>query len=370
MMGKIGKEDVLKAMESFKEQANGDYSKRSYQRLGLKPSHPTILSLYGSWENALNAAGLSLKDVLVYSDEELLQAIRSSIEANDGIVSRSYYIRSGVKPSVATFEARFGSWSEAVTKAGFAPNAYTQDRFSNEELIESMRSFYIAHDYTIGYQMYEQSGVKPSASIIRKRFRTWNLALEIAGIPLNQQKEPAFSDSQIMDAMKRVASLIPCELSREQYKMYTDEDEPSVISIERRFGTWNEALKQAGLPQIRRRYEKDEILKSVKAFFMHVGEEEASYDLYRKSGWLPGSTTIVRYFGTWENVLSELGIELRFSHYTKEWAIAQVKEAARKKGGTISHNEYLEGNYKPSMTWLKAHFGSWRKVKEKVGLID
>lgn len=366
-MGKIRKEDVLLAMKIFKEQANGDYSKRSYQRLGLKPSYPTILSLYGSWENALNAAGLSLKDVTTYSDEDILNAIRSSVEANNGVVSRSYYMRSACKPSVTTIEARFGSWSEAVTQAGFIANVYTHDRFNDDELIEALRRFYIAHDYRIGYQMYERSGVKPSGSIIRKRFRTWNLALEIAGIPLNQRKDPAFTDTQLVNAMKRVAALLPSELSKEQYKMYTDEDEPSVISIERRYGTWNEALKKAGLPQIRRRYEREEILESVRKFFLHFGEEEASYDFYRKSGWLPGATTIMRKFGTWENVLSELGLEPKFSHYTKEWAITQVKEAAKQNGGTITHAKYLEGSYKPSMTWLKAHFGSWRKVKEEAG---
>lgn len=362
------KEEVLASLQKFVQEANGQYTKREYQRLGYTPSHPTILKFFGSWEEALKAVGCSLVSVEVYTDHEIITAVRSSIEENEGKPSRSKYIERNGKPSITTVETRFGSWSKAVEAAGYKANEYVKYKCSDDEIIEALRRFYIQNGYEIGHDMFEKAGISPSASIIRKRFRTWNLALEAAGIPLNQRKEPRFIDMHMINAMKRVAKQIPCPLSKKMYQFYAEERDPSAISIIRRYGSWTKALIEAELPPVKNGYSDEEILALIRSFVEHVGEYDASFELYRKSGWLPGGTTIVRRFGTWENALKEMGFQPKFMNYSNEYAIEQIRLAAKENGGTLTVQEYIDHGSKPSMSWIRSHFGSWSKAKQKAGI--
>lgn len=359
------KEEAIASLERFVKEANGKYTKREYQRLGYTPSHPTILSLFGSWEQALKEVGSSLVPTELYTDEELLAAVRQSIEENGGIPSRSKYMSGNIKPSITTVEVRFGSWSKAVQRAGYTPNTYVTYTCSDEEMISALQTFYKENGNQIGYEAYEKSGRTPSASIIRKRYRTWNLALNAAGIPLNQRKKPLYEDKHMMTALKRVAKELPCPVSKKLYQFHAREQDPSPISIIRRYRTWSNALEVAELPPVKNSYTDEEMLLSIRAFVEFVGETEASLDLYVKMGWLPGATSIRRRFGTWEKALKENGYALKFAKYTKEYAIAQIQIACEEAGGEISSEIYSSKGYKPSMKWIRSHFGSWRKAKQE-----
>lgn len=358
------KEQVIHILKDFAQKSNGELTKRNYQKLGYFPSYPTIVSLFGSWKTALKEAGLKPVELQKYTDEEILKTIQDFYIENPENPSREQYKRSGRKPSIATIEDRFGSWSEALKRAGLKPIKVRNKPYTDEEMLEALRNFYKENGNSISYVAYEQSGKIPSASVIRNRFGSWNEALRKANLPLNQNKSTMFTEQQMIDALRRVASCVPSVLSQKLYKTHSFSYEPSVITIRRHFGTWNKALKKAGLPTIKNKYTKEEILKGIQRFVDYYGKENVSFELYKRVGWIPGCTTILRHFGTWENALSLLGLELKYSNYTKEWALEQLRRVIKQHGGKITESEYRKLGYKPSLSWIKKHFGSWKKAKE------
>jgi Homing endonuclease associated repeat len=363
-MKKYTKEQVITILQDFAQKTNGKLTKKNYQRLGYLPSYPTIVSLFGSWHTALQEAGLTPASLSQYTDEDILEAIRNFYQNNQENPSKEQYKRLRKKPSVKTIEERFGSWSEALKKAGLQPIEVRNHPYTDEEMLNALRRFYKENGNYISYTSYEQSGILPSASVIRNRFGTWNKALKKANLPTNQDKSPTFTEEQMIMALRRVASLVPSTLSKKLYKTFALSHEPSAISIIRHFGTWNRALESAGLPAIKKKYTEEEILSSIQQFVNFYGEEQISLDLYRRVGWLPGETTILRYFGTWENALSRLGLTSKYKKYTKEWALEQLGQILQRHGGDISAEEYTKHGYKPSISWLKRHFDSWKKAKE------
>lgn len=89
---------------------------------GLRPSSFTIISRFGSWNEAKEEAGCPKKNIYPgserrsYSDEELLDALRRN--SDKGVTQ---WGEEGITPSANTISKRFGSWNEARKKAGLKP---------------------------------------------------------------------------------------------------------------------------------------------------------------------------------------------------------------------------------------------------------
>lgn len=177
-MKKYTKEQVITILQDFAQKTNGKLTKKNYQRLGYLPSYPTIVSLFGSWHTALQEAGLTPASLSQYTDEDILEAIRNFYQNNHENPSKEQYKRLRKKPSVKTIEERFGSWSEALKKAGLQPIEVRNHPYTDEEMLNALRRFYKENGNYISYTSYEQSGILPSTSVIRNRFGTWNKALK------------------------------------------------------------------------------------------------------------------------------------------------------------------------------------------------
>jgi len=367
-MDKYTKEDVVRSLQAFAQKVGEkNLTKRKHQQLKIKPSYPTVLKLFGSWEKALAKAGFSPIPLVKYTDDDLIKSLQKCAEQNDGHISQDIYKKDCPSPSAHTIIERFGSWENALEKAGLRTNTYRNEPYTKEEMITALQRFYQENGGYISNTTYYASGRTPSPSAIRNTFGSWNQALIEAGIPINVKQKLRFTKKQMIVSLKRVAEQVPTVLSRKLYQSLKQKDDPSSSSIERYFGTWNQALQEAGLPTMKKKYTKEEIKESIQLFFKHY-QEEASLDLYEKVGWLPGSTTILRHYTSWEEAVQDAGHDTKYHHYTKEWATIQIKEAFLKHGGKLTADDYAKFGYKPSLYWIKMHFGSWKEAKKQIGI--
>lgn len=83
----------------------------------------TVINYFNSWNAAIEAAGFAVyKKELIYTDEELLSAITSFYIEYDRVPNNRDFISNPEYPSYTTIVNRFGSWNNAITKAGLATN--------------------------------------------------------------------------------------------------------------------------------------------------------------------------------------------------------------------------------------------------------
>lgn len=92
------------------------------------PDHPgikTIIDVFGSWNNAIKAAGLKTRrwggSQEVWSDEQMIRALRTWATEHDGEppTYKDWNRSAPGHPSHRAVVNRFGSWNNALEAAGF-----------------------------------------------------------------------------------------------------------------------------------------------------------------------------------------------------------------------------------------------------------
>jgi hypothetical protein len=178
-----------------------------------------------------------------YSERELIDALLrlaerlgrapSAIDAGDDPQS----------PASRTYQHHFGSWLGALEAAGIEPEP-SQTGYSREELLESLRDLAGRLGYAPRQVDVDKDLHTPSSSTYRRHFGSWLKALEAAGI----QPGPAqtgYSCDELLDGLRELAR----ELGRAPTgrEMSAREDLPHASTYWKRFGSWNAAVRAAGL---------------------------------------------------------------------------------------------------------------------------
>jgi hypothetical protein len=140
-----------------------------------------------------------------------------------------------------TYQRNFGSWNEALKVAGLKVNEIKRNVESKEKLIEDLQQF--EKDLGRTPTVAEMNNRGPwSAETYYDRFGSWNGALEEAGLEIN--REQGIPKEQLIEDLKDFAEKIE---KVPTYREMTDKGPWSGETYHNRFGTWNNALKKAGL---------------------------------------------------------------------------------------------------------------------------
>ncbi|PQV65080.1 hypothetical protein B1R32_10287 [Abditibacterium utsteinense] len=141
---------------------------------------------YGTWKGAVELAGFDYEAVSKYrrwSRERVLQAIRDHYAAGHDLSWRS--ISTAIDPPLAAAALRpgvgFETWREAVTAAGISHDEVARYRhWTPDRVIEEIAA--IAQKNQPLSSKIVQGNNQPLYCAARRRFKSWNSALEAAGI--------------------------------------------------------------------------------------------------------------------------------------------------------------------------------------------
>lgn len=189
-------------------------------------------------------------------DEELLDEIRRVAEVVGHTPSGSEMNKYG-ECSKSACSRRFGSWNQAKEAAGLEQTApgdsstqidYDEREFDNvysdEGLLADLREVAEIVGYPPSRSEYNEHG-QYSYATFEKRFGSWTSAIENAGLDSSDtDKLRRISDSQLLEELSRLAE----ECGRSPWaQLMTDQGRYGVSIYNRRFGSWNSALEEAGL---------------------------------------------------------------------------------------------------------------------------
>ncbi len=304
---KYSKEEIIGQLQRCYRE-NGEISMSLYSKRKYKPGRTTIILQFGSWNAALEAAQLApfQPKKRAFSDEDIFKQLYECYKENNNFISIDIYADSGRSPKISTIIKYFGSWNKAIKLAGLNPNDSNIVDYTDEDFINSLWNCYRENNGYIASTIYYESGIKPGLTAVKKRFGTWNKALEFAGIPINVQP--------------------------------------------------------------RKEYSKENIIDILNDFYVENGD--ISRDIYLESGQLPHLNTIINYFGSWENALKEAQVnaDRNRKQYTKEDVITSIQNCYKDFNRPISITDYRDKNYKPKVATIRRLFGSWKQAVEKAGI--
>lgn len=129
-------------------------------------------------------------------------------------------------------------------KQAVDPNSRTH--YTPSECFEALREAADILGESPSYPQYGQLGLKPSRDTIVRLCGRWNVAKTLAEVSTEPTRRdgPVFDDDELLEALCEVADELGHPPNTTEYE--TRRQSPSVLTIQQRFGTWEDALREAG----------------------------------------------------------------------------------------------------------------------------
>lgn len=154
---------------------------------------------------------------------------------------------------------------------------------------------------------------KASSSVIRRRFGTWEKALDRAGVGHRYSGAPiskklladgrqTFTDEELIQELKAVAlKLGGAPLTMEVFNRH---GRANAETIRRRFGSWWKALKMADLriSNLGKRYSEGDYFENLLGVWTHYGGQPSYGDMDQPPSRIPSGAYEARW-GTWRKAL-------------------------------------------------------------------
>lgn len=146
-------------------------------------SEPTFSDAFGSFNKALEAAGLSANRAR-RAREQLIEQLQKKAKELGRTPTQREVKQDSEMASVKSFERTFGSFNKALKAAGLGVNI-TRGSYTREQLIKQLKQKAAKLGRTPGAQVVDQDPKMASARVFRTHFGSFKKALEAAGLGLN-----------------------------------------------------------------------------------------------------------------------------------------------------------------------------------------
>lgn len=184
------------------------------------------------------------------------------------------------------------------------PYAYS---ISEDELIADIKyiATKIGDEY-MSITKYKKLGGRHTDSTFRKYFGSWSNALAKAGLRTLRYKQEMkrISDKELLDEVKRVAKILNTETITST--QYSNIGNISLYTITSRLGTWDNVLHKAGLKStgFKTNISNIDLLKEIERIWIILGKQPTTDDI-KKGISIYNLTTFTRRFGGWRKTLEE-----------------------------------------------------------------
>jgi hypothetical protein len=298
-------------------------------------------------------------------DEKLISDLQRVADQLGKTPTTSEYQKHG-NHSRNTVVSRFGSYNDAVSAAGLEPNQQVADpsdsksKISRDQLINDLRRVAEVVGDTPTQHQYKKHGGHASNTLVRE-FGSYNTALRAAGYDLN--RHTGASKDELLSDLQHVESKLGKTPTSHQYDEYGEHSLGRLTNV---FGTYNNALKFADI-DVNSRIDipAEKLLADLAEVADNLGETPTR-DQYNEHGDFHGDTLGNR-FGSFGTALKEIGYEPnRKQPVSDTELILDIQRVAKVIGGPPTYDQYgTHGRF--SAVTLKYHFGSYNESIRAAG---
>jgi len=197
------------------------------------------------------------------------------------------------------------------------------EKYSNEEIIQDIKR--VSEEYCDGEtptnKEYREYGNIPASTVCRK-FDSWNNAIDAC----NYEKTNVYLSKE--DCIKSIQKVSEKFIGGEAptYHEYQNYSEHSSNTINQKFGSWNEALRESGFDINRRdKVSDEELIKDINRVFNQYSEGHyPTLGDIDECGEFP-KVTYRKHFGGWTEALIASGFE---NPYPSKWPLSGEEHPA------------------------------------------
>lgn len=341
----FSEEQLLGFIDELGQELGHVPSLRDMNKASGYPSGATFKNYFGSWNSAVEKAGFEATQT-AYSDEELIEILVNKNKELGHTPRREDLLNDKKCPNPDTYQRHFGSYENALEKTGLKPNPkFVQ--IADEELLESLRDLAKELGRPPTYTEMIKAEGYPHPCTYKNRFGSWENAKERAGL----EKERGIVKSKLITDLKEAYRILGHTPSYKE--MEGLEDFASPRTYFKKFGSWKNAIKEAGLPQVKPGYSDKELKEHLSELTEELDRIPTFKDIWKAEirGY-PSPATFSNHFGNWKNIKeicrNYLGIESNYKIITPEI----FSKAVANKFGVKNFREFL-----PNMNIVMDIFG-------------
>lgn len=186
------KEIIIKAIQRFyKENGRIPITNDFINTNGEYPGQSTVKKCFGSWNIAIEAAGFTISKR--WDSPQIIEAIRNYVTRTGNLPKTRDFSKATINnPSPKTVNKHFGTWNNAIEAAGFIPNKRSKMKkiyhdCSESSCIEAIQRFYLKNKKIPHRKDFDGDIEFPSCTTLERVFGSWNKAIEAAGYTPNNQ---------------------------------------------------------------------------------------------------------------------------------------------------------------------------------------
>ncbi|MBQ5812245.1 hypothetical protein IIW29_01555 [Candidatus Saccharibacteria bacterium] len=215
-----------------------------------------------------------------------------------GRVPTQMEVRSDPKmPSLDTFFNVYPDWETAIRAAGFEMHWCSQEM--REKLLNDLWRKYRELDYRLpGLLDIQDDPDMEKVCVYTQIFEDLRCAWIISGV---------WDDYRKRERKKIVTIIVNLRKKLGRTPTMRDAGMPRSRTINEFFGSYNEALKMAGLKPNHQEYTKQELIRQLKLKNREIGRIPTAADFNNDPG-MASAQTFRKRFGTFENALKAAGL--------------------------------------------------------------
>ena len=301
---------------------------------------------FGSWREAVLAAGVPVNVPRKWTRERVLEAIRLRHRQGPPL-AKVWQDDMGLLDAATK---HFGSWRKALLAAGL--QAAPRQRWSRETILESLR----AH-YNRGHTAVHLIDPKLSAAVTRF-FGNLDNAYEAAGLP---HRPGRWSKRRIVDTIQDYY------VRGKPIQFVGFKDKRLAAAANRYFGSWREAVTAAGLldrmppPLIPHRWSRQAVIDAIQDWHRQ-GVPVTSLWARDMNLYSAGKVQ----FGSWRNAVLAAGYEPGLRAWTRQLVVQEIQSLHEQGRPLTTTAAFCEASaLAGAATRL---FGSWKKALQAAGI--
>lgn len=192
----LSKEEIRKELIEYSDLCDGvlNFSvyEKEYKEKGL-PSPTAILNCFGSWLVAAKEIGAVTVNQRWYCTEgellEHLQQYHKEFDETPNMRAWKEYAQPRGLPGKSVFQRVFGSWNNAIEKAGLKPNTLATKKWTQDGVMQALRENFVEIPDRKEYLEFKK-GKKylPSTTIIAQLFGSFYEGFKTAGVSGEKKK--------------------------------------------------------------------------------------------------------------------------------------------------------------------------------------
>lgn len=249
--------------------------------------------------------------------------------------------------------------------------------WTDQELIECLKRKASEVGHTPTCKEIDDDLSMPHSLTYLIRFGSMQKACELTSltprIPFRAKRAMAnaMEKSHLIAALQLKAETLGHTPSRAE--CCQDSGMPSDYTYIRVFGSWNNAIKEAGLKVYEHikpgTWTQDRIIAALQLKAQELGRKPTMHDVDKDKS-MPATDTVKRVFGSWSNALEQAGFEpKRGRKHENQKLIRLLIAKASEMGVAPSQRAVNQDPDMPSSSVFKRHFGSWNAAIKAAGLI-